>query len=117
MASGTVVGGEEQRAIEVDQAASGEGEGAGAAGVDVLDQDRPSFGPVALPQLGAVGPVVGREVHRGADGSEVGRVGGGGAGVDVLDEGSTFRGAVADVEFSTGRGDVGSEVHPVAHRG
>ena len=40
---------------------------AGAAGVDVLDQDGAGGGAVALPQLAAVRAVVGREEQRAVD--------------------------------------------------
>src|SRR5262249_53880800 len=58
----------------------GEGEGAGAAGVDVLDENSAGRCAVALPQLAAGRTVVGREEQHPVD---IREAGGGGAIGDV----------------------------------
>ena len=72
-----------------------DGEEPVGAGVDVLDQDGAGGRPVALPQLDAVGPVVGREEAGAAHRRQVGGVRAGGAGVDVLDHARAGGRAVA----------------------
>src|SRR5206468_103048 len=65
------------------------------AGVDVLDQRGAGGGAVALPQLEAVGAVVGAEEQRAADGGQVRGEGTVGAAVDVLEQHGAGGGAVA----------------------
>ena len=67
---------------------------------DVLDQDGAGRGAVALPQLLAGGPVVGREEQRPAHGRQAGGIGAareavGAARVDVLDQDGAGLGPVA----------------------
>src|SRR5438105_3992039 len=82
-----VHGFEEQRAVDVHQRGPGAKiKGAGAAGVDVLDEGGAGRRPVALPKLDAARAVVRRKEERAVDVRQGVRVRAGASGVDVLDQ-------------------------------
>src|SRR5262249_54833982 len=120
-----VRGDEPEQAAEVRQVAGRLDE---RAVVEVVHDDRAGGGAVALPQLGAVGAVVGREIERAADRGQAGRrrrVGNGRqpagprnrAGVDVGDQGGAGGGAVALPEFGAVNAVVGGEEEGAADGG
>src|SRR5262249_8058484 len=62
------------------------GGGACAAGVDVLDQERPDGGAIALEEFRTVAAVVGDKEQCATDVCQLAGIGAGGAGPDVFDE-------------------------------
>ena len=116
---GAVVGGEEQRPAHSGQGGRAVAAVAVAAGVDVLDQDRARLGAVRLPQLPAVGAVVGGEEQRAAHGGQVrtGRCRRRTSRVDVLDQDGARLGAVRLPQLPAVDAVVGGEEQRPPHIG
>src|SRR5262249_12043379 len=110
-----IAGRKEQRAVHVREPEQAGVVGrAGAAGVDVLDQDGPGGAAVALPQLPPLRAVVGRSVQGAVAVREAGGVGGRAA-VDVLDQDGAGGGAVALPQLRPVRAIVGRKEQRAVH--
>src|SRR5262245_45203536 len=101
----SIVGGEEDRTIDVGQDCSG----AAASGPNIGGQDGAGSRAVASPNLLSIDAIVGRKKERTADIGQVARKRTVGAGADILEQDSPNVGAVALPDLVAIGGIVGPE--------